>query len=222
MCVVPLWKKQYPAADLPLLKRRMRLGCIRQRIRAVDSDRKFSLLDPVNEMLQVVRVFFEVGTSVRAGEKYRSLFLQLHKIKRRHIPAGLAIDHEISARCQAIEARVKCVSADAVVNHADASPAGDPSRFLRSVRLRGNDDLIRAGLSNNLGLLFRRCNSNHPALSNFRHLTKQKSETASGCLNQAPVSRFHRVGKMRERISQESLVHACRRLLNADPIRYWD
>src|ERR1700685_3618502 len=138
MCVVPLWKKQYPAADLPLLKRRMCLGRIRYRIRAVDSNGKFPLLCPVNEMLQVVRIFLEVGTSVGAGEKHRSLFLQLHEIKRRHISAGLAIHYEISTRCQAIEARFKRISSDAVVNYADASSPGHAFRFLRNVRLLGN------------------------------------------------------------------------------------
>src|SRR5271155_800961 len=98
MCVVPLWKKQYPAADLPLLKRRMCLGRIRYRIRAVDSNGKFPLLYPVNEMLQVVRIFLEVGTSVGAGEKHRSLFLQPHKIKRRHVSTRLTVNHEVSAR----------------------------------------------------------------------------------------------------------------------------
>src|SRR5580658_9761092 len=222
MCVVPLWKKQYPAADLPLLKGRMRLGRIRHRISAVDSDGKFPLLFPVNEMLQVVRIFLEVGTAVRASEKQRSFFLQPHKIKRRHIPAGLAIYYEISTRRQAIEARLKGISADAVVNHADASPPGHPSRFLRNVRLLGNDNLVRASLSNKLGLLRRRRNPNHPSLADLCHLAKQKSNASRRCLDQAPVSRFHRVGKMGERISQKSLVHSRRCLLGVDAVRHWD
>src|SRR5580693_556352 len=208
MCVVPLWKKQYPAADLPLLKDCMRLGRIRQRKRAVDSNGKSPLPDPVNEMLQVTRIFLDVGTSVGAGEKHRSLFLQPHEIKRRHIPAGLTMDYEISAGCQAIEARLKRISANPVVNHIDAASRGDPSRFLRNVRLRGNDDLVRAGLSHKLSLLYCGRNPDHPPLADLCHLAKQESNASGSCLNQAPVSRLRWVGKMCERISQESLVHS--------------
>src|SRR5271156_7020266 len=106
-------------------------------------------------MLQVVRILFEVRTSICAGEKYRSLFLQPHKIKRRHIPAGLTIHYETSPGRQAVEACLKRISADPVVNHADAPPPGHPSRFLRNVSLVGNDDLVRARLANKPGLLRR-------------------------------------------------------------------
>src|SRR5271168_3211894 len=129
-------------------------------------------------MLHVVRILFEVRTSIRAGEKHRSLFLQPHKIKRRHIPAGLAIHYEISPRSQAIEARLECISADAVVNYADAPSPAHPSRFLRNVRLFGNDDLVRARLSNELGLLLRRRNPNHSPLADLCHLAEQKSNTS--------------------------------------------
>src|SRR4030088_676643 len=55
-----LRKKQHSAADLPSFKRRMGLSRVCQRVGAIDSDGKFSLLDPGHKLPEVVRVLLHV------------------------------------------------------------------------------------------------------------------------------------------------------------------
>src|SRR5271170_7455624 len=104
----------------------MCLGGIRQRIRASNPDGELPSLYPVHELFEITRVFFVIGTSIRAGEKQRSLFLELHEIKRRNVAARLSVDHKIAAGSKAVEASLKCIFANSIENHADPAASSDP------------------------------------------------------------------------------------------------
>jgi len=79
---------------------------------------------------------------VRNSEAF---FLESHQIERRHISAGLSIDHQVARGSEAIQIRRKRILANAVKHNADSSAFRDASRFLGDIRLFRNDDLIRAG-----------------------------------------------------------------------------
>jgi hypothetical protein len=66
---IGLGKKQEPPAHLALFKRSMGPAGLGERIGSINLDGQLSLLHPVNESLEVMRIFFEVRQSVGASQK---------------------------------------------------------------------------------------------------------------------------------------------------------
>src|SRR5216684_160106 len=217
-----LGKEQHSAADLPPFKRRMSLSGVRQRIGAIDSDGQFSQSNPGFKLLEVVRVLLYVRKAVRACKKQRAFFLECHQIEGRHVPAGLSIDHQVACGSETIQVLLKRIFADAVKHNADSPAFRHASRFLGDVGLFRNDDLISAGFPHKFCLSLGRRNSDDSSPANLRHLTQQQAYSSGRCLDQAPVSRLDRVDKMRKYVSEESLVHPCRCLLEINALRYRD
>src|SRR6266849_2138948 len=217
-----LGKEQHSAADLPPFKRCVGLRGVCQRIGAIDSDGQFSQSNPGFKLLEVVRVLLDVRKAVRACKKQRAFFLESHQIEGRHVPAGLSIDHQVACGSETVKVRLKRILADAVKHNADSPALRHASRFLGDVGLFRNDDLISASFPHKFCLSLGRRNSDDSSPANLRHLTQQQAYSSGRCLDQAPVSRLDRVDKMREDISQKSLVHSRRRLFEIDALWYGD
>src|SRR5260370_36979908 len=113
----------------------MSLSGVCQRIGAIDSDGKFSLLYPTHKLLEVVRVLLDVRKAVRACKKQRAFFLKSHQIEGRHVPAGLSIDHQVACGSETIQVPLKRILADAVKHNADSPAFRHASRFLRDISL---------------------------------------------------------------------------------------
>src|SRR3984957_20936441 len=90
-----------------------------------------------------MRILLAVRQPVGAGEKQRSLLLEGHQVERRNVSAGLPIDQEIAARCEAVEVRREPILPNAVVDNAYPSAFGD-SLLPSSVVPRGSDDRLCA------------------------------------------------------------------------------
>ncbi len=87
-----------------------------------------------------VRMYAQAG----AREEERPLLIEDLRIDGRDRAAGLAVEHHVAARLQAIEALVEGGLAHRVIDDLDARAAGEPFDLGLEVGLRVEDDLVGA------------------------------------------------------------------------------
>jgi hypothetical protein len=87
----------------------------------------------------------------RFGEEYRALLRELADVQRRHRPAGLSDAHKHSERSEAAKRFLESVGSDRVIDHVDAPPPGELSRFRFEILVTQHDDVLAAGIRCGLG-----------------------------------------------------------------------
>ena len=140
--------------------------------------------------------------------KERTLFLQRHEIERRDVAAGLAVDHEIAAGGETVQAGLEGVFADLVVHDIDPAAGGDAAGFFGDVGLGGHDDLVGASFGDSAGFFGGGTDTDHAGSAKLCHLAEQQADASSGGVNEAPIAGLDRVGKVREGAGEESLIHS--------------
>src|SRR5262249_46521818 len=88
--------------------------------------------------------------------------------------------------------------------------------------LVGKDNLISTCFLRSLPFLSRRSYADDPGSSQFRHLAQQKSNPTGCGLDQAPIARLDRIGRVGEFVSDKPLRQPSRRHFKANVIGHRD
>src|SRR5207237_16223 len=155
-----------------------------QGISARDAHGNATLLNPVDELLQVAGIFADPGKGVGAREKERALLLQKHDIEGRHVAARLAVDHEIARWSEAIEISLEGVLADTIVDYVHAAIVGDAAGFFGDIGARGDDDFVGAGVAHEFRFFVFRGHADDAPAANLDHLAEQQANTSGGGLDE--------------------------------------
>src|SRR5574337_1807792 len=97
---------------------------------------------PLQQFRSIECIVHQVGT----GQIQGPFGAEHLGVQRRHRPTGLAVEHEVAARLEAVQALVEGGLPDRVVDYVDALAIGQALGFRFEVYLRIEDYLISAGL----------------------------------------------------------------------------
>ncbi len=188
----------------------MGAGGVGQGEGTVDADGERALLDPGEEVRGALQQLGAIGDVVRVGgtrQVQRAFGVQHLGIERRHGAAGLAEEHQIAARAQAVEALLEGGLAHGVVDDVHAAAARQAARLGGEIGLGVADHLVGAGSTGHLGLLVAGDSGDHPRALLLGNLHQQRADPTSGGVDQRGLAGPQRIRAAGQIVRRHPLQH---------------
>ena len=183
---------------------------------------EFPIADPSQD---VAGPLFEFGAGGRVreqgrpGQKQGAARGQLPHVERRDGPARLPVEHHHPAGRQAGKSPLERVLAHGVVHDLQASTPGEALDLFHEVLARVEDDLVRARLAGQRGLVLRGDRPDDAGAAHPGDLAKEQPYTAGGGVNEAGIAWLQRPRAAGEIVGGHALQHRGGAVLRAEPRR---
>ena len=148
-------------------------------------------LKKLNDRDRNPRVAYSIflGTRGFLTEEERASLVEYLEIERRDGTASLTVEHHEPTRAEAVEAALKRIFANGVVNDVHAGAFGQPHRLFVKVHDRVADDCVGPGCERELRFLLGRDRADYQRPATFGQLNQYLTDTAGRSVDQCSVSR---------------------------------
>jgi hypothetical protein len=126
-------------------------------------------------------------------------------VKRRDGAAGLAVDRQHAAWCEAGQVGLEGRASNAVVDRGHAGAGSELGHLGGEIGLGVADHLVGSVVPSELFLLSGRYGADHPAATQLGHLGQQLADSARARVHQHRVAGLHRVGRLRQVVRGHAL-----------------